>query len=226
MHKTCLPPIHRIAAIGSAVAIVAASSAFGIGAVSASADELAPNAAVGTSTSVDAPADGPTADSAAGPASAAAGTPAATTPPAPTATPAAPTLPEAAVPATVAPRCGDAHAERGRPDGDPCRHGRDRRHDPRLADHLRGHGRLAGGHDLHVPVGLPPPGPREPRPGHPADLRRGPGAGRRHLHGHRHRHGSRHDADVGHQCTEQHGRRRGLRPAVHLRPARRPGDQR
>ncbi|PZF66674.1 hypothetical protein DEJ33_08180 [Curtobacterium sp. MCPF17_047] len=103
MHKTCLPPIHRIAAIGSAVAIVAASSAFGIGAVSASADELAPNAAVGTSTSVDAAADGLTADSAAGPASAAAGTPAATTPPAPTATRAAPTLPEAAVPAAAAP---------------------------------------------------------------------------------------------------------------------------
>lgn len=87
MHKNCLPPIHRIAAIGSAVAIVAASSAFGIGAVSASADELAPNTSVATSTSVDAPTV----------------TPAPTGAPTPAAAPAAPTDPAADAPAAGTP---------------------------------------------------------------------------------------------------------------------------
>ncbi|PZE68987.1 putative Ig domain-containing protein [Curtobacterium sp. MCBD17_021] len=107
MHKTCLPPIHRIAAIGSAVAIVAASSAFGIGVTSASADELAPTTGVGTSTSVDAPTASPTTDPAADPASAAAEMPAEPAPavtaaPAPTTTPTAPTTPAAAAPAAPA----------------------------------------------------------------------------------------------------------------------------
>jgi hypothetical protein len=131
MHKNCLPPIHRIAAIGSAVAIVAASSAFGIGAVSASADELTPNTSTSTSTNtntntntntdVDASTDTPTSD----PASTVADTPtsdpastvadtsadaapaaATTATPAPTTAPAAPTTPDtaaaAAAPATPA----------------------------------------------------------------------------------------------------------------------------
>lgn len=66
MHKNCLPPIRRIAAVGSAVAIVAASSAFGIGAAAASAAEVAP--ATSTATSA------PTASAAAGTATAAADT--------------------------------------------------------------------------------------------------------------------------------------------------------
>lgn len=128
MHKTCLPPIHRIAAIGSAVAIVAASSAFGIGVSvsSASADESVPDTSVVTSTGADAstgvgattgvgaPATGPT-DPAVGSTSGAdaapgetgrdhgvptpAATPAPTTTPTAPAAPAAPTVPRA--PATT-----------------------------------------------------------------------------------------------------------------------------
>ncbi|MDN4648254.1 putative Ig domain-containing protein [Curtobacterium sp. PsM8] len=125
MHKNCLPPIHRIAAIGSAVAIVAASSAFGIGAVSASADELAPNTSVATSTSVDAPTATPAPTGAPTPAAApvaptnpTADAPAAGTPDAPTATtPAAPAAATPAAPGAATPAPTAAAAPTATPAG-------------------------------------------------------------------------------------------------------------